>query len=549
MSDFNESDILNNLKQKLNSEPKAPTSKKAYSESISPTISLDNIQKVLSKTDNLSGREKAFIELQQLQYDYADGYGHYGPTISKLTDLLSKYKKLYTYSDPLVESEMNKEIKEIHHEVFDDELKRFLIQLLCFSLIYLIFCMLSLGGFWFGIFYLVATIVLLIFGMLDSEDGTFLLIALCEPIPLFIVLVEWFFGVEGFYLFSIEIHQLVQWFILVCFLLWFFSEHYSLAHKWNNEDKSMNNRILYARKMTKEIAEAREELLKLKEPLYQEYDKIRNEYIHKYSEYLSDNEKTNLCRDLPETFWWEIPREEVSSITINLRSVSTESDNADNYVRREATYFLATNYSALYPRIDQFRKKYLSIFNGCRLNGLCYEVEYEQIIAGEPVTYTTTHTGNKYSGFKKALAMGAYMGFGNDIDKAYNNGELSSSEYQELRALYFAGGANLDDKLNDTITIEETDTYTPHDRKAKNVGYIMLLRDPQNKGYALVDISGVYQHMEHIEETLHPRYVGGSYYGTAPFMPKINITRILGDPVKRDPKIVAKMHFMREECR
>ncbi|MCD7892225.1 MAG: hypothetical protein LUG60_00860 [Erysipelotrichaceae bacterium] len=548
MSDFNESDILNNLKQKLNSEPKKPSSRKTNSESINLAISLDNIIKILSKTDKLSGREKALIELQQLQYDYADGYGHYGPTISKLTDLLAKYKKLYTYSDSLAESEMNKEIKEKHHEIFDDELKRFFIQWICFSLIYLFFCILSLGGFWFGLFYLIAAIVLLIFGMTDYGENVFL-IALCEPIPLFIVLVEWFFGVEGFYLFSIELHQLVQWFILIVFLVINFSGQYSLTRKWNNEDKSMNNRILYARKMTSDIKEMREELLKLKEPLYQEYDKVRSEYVHKYSEYLSDNEKTNLCRDLPETFWWEIPREEVSSITINLRSVSTESDNADNYVRREATYYLDTNYSALYPNMNQFRKNYLSIFNGCRINGVCYEVEYEQIIACEPVTYTTTRTENKYSSFKKTLAMGSYMGLGNDIDKAFNNGEISSTEYQELRSLYLAGGSNLDDKLNDTITIEETETYTPHDHKAKNVGYIMLLNDPQSKGYALVDISGVYQHMEHIEETLHPRYVGGSYYGTAPFMPKIKITRILGDPVKRDPKAVAKMHFMREECR
>ncbi|MCD7807978.1 MAG: ABC transporter permease, partial [Erysipelotrichaceae bacterium] len=543
------SDILNNLKHKLSNEPKKPSSKKANSESISLAISLDNILKILSKTDKLSGREKALIELQQLQYDYADGYGHYGPTIAKLTDLLAKYKELYTYSDPLAESEMNKEIKENHEKILDEEFKRFLIQLFCFSLIYLIICILSLGGFWFGLFYLIAAIVLLIIGMMNEEDGMFVLIALCEIIPLFIVLVECFFGVEGFYLFSIEFHQLIQWFILICFLLWYFSERYSLAHKWNNENKSMNNRILYARKMTNDIKEMREELLKLKEPLYQEYDKVRNEYIHKYSEYLSDTEKENLCRDLPETFWWEIPREEVSSITINLRSVGTEADDADNYVRREATYFFATNYSALYPHIDQFKQKYLSIFNGCRINGVCYEVEYEQIIACEPVTYTTTHTENKYSGFKKALAMGSYMGLGNNLDQAFNNGEISSTEYQELRALYFAGGSKLDDKLNDTITIEETETYTPHDHKASNVGYIMLLNDPQNKGYALVDISGVYQHMEHIEETLHPRYVGGSYYGIAPFMPKIKITRILGDPVKRDPKIVAKMHFMREECR
>ncbi|MCD7893417.1 MAG: hypothetical protein LUG60_06905 [Erysipelotrichaceae bacterium] len=546
MGDFkqtnNGSDILNNLGKKLNSEQKTPTSKEVNGESINPIISLDNIQKILSKTDNLSGREKALIEIQQLQYDYADGYGHYGPIISELTDLLSKYKQIYIYRDPYAELIMNSEIKE--KPLFDEGLKRFFMQLICLSLIYLIFCIVSLGGFWFGLFYLCATIYFISDSIMNDRYRS-LTVSLWEVIPLFIVLVEAFFGVEGIYIFSFEVHKIVEWIIIIGLLAYYLDERY----REFNEDKSMDNRKLFAGKITSEIAEMREELLKLKEPLYQEYDKVRNEYISKYDEYLSDNEKLNLCRDLPETFWWEIPRDAVKSITINLRSVGTEEDNAVNYVRRKSRYPLARNYSALYPHMDQFKQDYLSIFKECQSVGLCYEVEFESVVAGKPVTYTTTHTENKYSSFQKTLAMGSYMGLGNDIDEAYNNGEISYSEYQELRTKYLSGGSMLDDKFNDTVTVEETETYTPHDHKSTAVGSIMLIRDPQNNGYAVVDISGVYQHIEHIEETLHPQYIGGAYYGNAPFMPKINITRILGDPVKRDPKIVARMHFMREECR
>ncbi|MCD7845454.1 MAG: hypothetical protein LUG57_06325 [Oscillospiraceae bacterium] len=526
-------------------------------------LSIDIAQKLLEGGAGSAemSHEKAVEELYRLQYAYADCCGNQGPILKEATALTDKYNKIFRFWN--VPRSASNSLKDDPEGAFVTSFSLGLVPIVIINLLCLAFfiaaCAVDLG---YVLVYVLCYILMAVMGHYVKNDSLASLESRCATlfiIPGAILIIEWIFGIyNGIKIFgSLRLHAVIAGLILVYSVIFAF-----VANKNSNSHELKDIPRFYRSEKDRDndILRTQEALIKLKGALYDEFRRVRAETVNKYRQYLTREEAERLCSQLPQTYWWEVaPPDWTVKASTSSRYFRWEYSRANTQYSRFGNVNMGERYSALYPMEEPGdNSRYKEAENKVRSSaGIVYDIIVESVTNREVVEYSSPVTVEKYkhSGLERLGGAAAYYGLGNDIDRAYNSGALSDSDYNALRTGYVFGGLSVDEKLHEKVseTTYETDSYVRYTTAHRWGGTSVFLKNPHAEGYTLYDYrcESLQSGRKGCMETFHPAYEPQSdataYFPHRPDW--IKVTRILGDPALRDPVIVAEMHYLHRECR
>lgn len=148
-------------------------------------------------------------------------------------------------------------------------------------------------------------------------------------------------------------------------------------------------------------------------------------------------------------------------------------------------------------------------------------------------TETFKYEEYAHSDFSRFSQKMLWASVGYDIDNARKNGQITDEQHAYLSSAYIFASpgvySNIDEK------VEKTGTKYRQVKSFTNiwVGQMLLANDDEADGVAVVDYRCQIPHMFKNIEALHD----------------VKITRVCGDPLSRNPMVMAKFHKVCELCR
>ena len=313
----------------------------------------------------------------------------------------------------------------------------------------------------------------------------------------------------------------------------------------NSIDKENENAKRAFDELEKSIEEDIKTLYTLLPALRKEYDKQREQMLSELDGMITNEEKANLCTDLPTSFWWEITPSQLSKIEYKLdwdgspqqygscvewetKWVQRKKDTAFKNAGEECSPLLP-----IYEDEEISKAKYKE----------CFDIVTSSDDTGYVLDFVTRGTSStmesetiEYEQYKYSDSMRDDVTFleylaGYSLDSSYNQGKIKQEDYIESVANYVADIKKMDDIMNQKETVTKTHYYQVKTNVNIWTGQILLVNT--DAGLSIIDYRC---QMYHVLRNLDA-------------LKDINVTRVFGDVIYRNPIVLAKIHKVCPNCR
>lgn len=458
-----------------------------------------------------------FCDLRDLQCDYADCKGNHGPVISKFSQMLNRYHQNYYDWEPLTEEEKAPP-KPKHSLVSEAVFVGVIIGL------FFLFNFVVDSPFWLCMFYVASGISFSAMG--GNQVWGILVSVLVIPLSLF-KLTEACVVVFIVALLTYVIYALIQQLSAV---------KGTKSHR--SEIKQYEDDL---RKIEKDLEADRKEMNRLLPQLFAEFREKQQEILRNSNETI-DEEVLKMCSELPPLFWWQISPQQLKSFEEEYSKGETDDKVVweTRWVKRSpgkefpdagSEYSPLVEYkdtSEEYKQIyDEVKKEFFAdpsagVFDFIS-RGSATEMEEEYF----------QYEDYAHSDFKRFSDKMLWYGLGNNIDNAKRNGEITDEQYAYLSSAYVTASAGVYSGIDEKV--EKTGMKYQPVKVSTNiwVGQMLLADDDKGDGIAIVDYRSQIPHL----------------FKNIDALEDIRITRVCGDPVRRNPMVLAKIHKVCELCR
>ncbi len=463
------------------------------------------------------------LDLRALQYDYSDCKGNHGPILKQFTDILNRYQKNYYKWEPLTSEDY--ETPQVKYSLISE-----LIFIATVSILFVILCIAFHSAFFAVTFYIVVGIALSV--RRDNPAWAVLVISLN--------LAFMFIGAVLEYNLNI-VPKIIFIGALILYLFASVSKHFSDENMKNEHKSNVKNKMLHLEKLEKELSNDRQKMNELLPLLILEFEEKLKEKIANSNEVIDETD-LSWCNTLPVIFWWQISPHELKqfeeSYVDNISSDVVWETRWINRTKGKEFPDAGYEYSPLieiaetseeHKQIyDETKDEFLQEDNGAGVFDFI-----SRGTASSMVTETFQYEEYLHSDFNRFSKKMLWASVGNDIDDARRKGKITESQHACLSTEYIFASpgvySNIDEK------VEKTGTKYRQIKSSTNiwVGQMLLANDDEADGIAVVDYRCQIPHLFKNIEVLSD----------------VKITRILGDPVSRNPMVMAKFHKVCEFCR
>ncbi len=463
------------------------------------------------------------FELRALQYDYSDCKGNHGPVLQKFTKILNRYQRNFYRWQPLSSEDF--EEPESGYSFVSE-----LIFIAIVGVLFYFLCVASQNNFIAAIFYIVAGIAFSV--RRDNPVWAVIIIAFNLAFMFVGAVLESNLNNIPKFIFTIA---------LVLYVLASVSKQASDAQVKSEHKSSLNKKSLYLENLDRELSADREKMNQLLPELTKEYKEKIHEIIS-LSGVDPDAMDWSWCDRLPAVFWWQITPQELENFEATLLKGSEGSVVWEtrwiNRERGKEFKDAGYEYSPLIE-IAETSEEHKKIYDETKDEFLQEDIGagvFDFISRGTASSMdaeTFKYEEYAHSDFSRFSQKMLWACLGNDIDKARKNGQITDEQHAYLSSAYIFASpgvySNIDEK------VEKTGTKYRQVKSFTNiwVGQMLLANDDEADGVAVVDYRCQIPHMFKNIEVLHD----------------VKITRVCGDPLSRNPMVMAKFHKVCELCR
>ena len=466
--------------------------------------------------------EQLFFSLRNLQYDYADCKGNHGPVLSQFTKILNRYQKNYYNWEPIGEDALNVPTPKYS---LGSELKLIAI----ITAVFVLSAFILQNNFLSAVVYIVAGAFFAV--RRDNIGWAILIIASTLS---FMIVGKLF--MENPSVISIIIFSVA----LVLYSVSALTNYFSAGVENKTYKSMLTEKANNVEKIEKDLVRDRKIMLEMLPSLVSEFKSVQKAVIEKSGCYI-DNDLISLCSELPILYWWQIlpwdlKKCEDSYLEKTNNSIVWETRWVNRTKGKEFPD-AGKEYSPLMEYKDsseEYKREYDNIkseFFGNDSAGV-----FDFISRGTTVSMDEEYFQYevyKHSSIERAIEKSLWIGIGHEIDDLYNSGQITKAQYDALIAEYFVSTMKFSEEIN--AKVEETGVKYRPVRKGTNlwVGQMLLADDDKGDGLVVVDYRCQIPHIFKNIDALHD----------------VKITRVSGDPVKRNPMVMAKFHKVCDLCR
>ena len=474
--------------------------------------------------DDLS---RLLYDLKSLQYDYADCSGDHGPVLREFTQILNRYRSNYYFWKPF-------DISAVFDSAPVGKDNFVKIAKVCGTMIAIALLLNLLTD-----HFLLLTAFYAVSGIVYSKytkNAVWWLSSVTLNISLLICML----AIEK----SVMPVSAVIFFVTTVVVFGLsLKNHFTVDKQRKLYNANYDDAKKRHNDMDEELKRDREKMVQLLPSLFEEFRQVRRGLVEKNSHLLNEKERDFLCSELPLLFWWQILPWDLDKAVKDFEPASQSRDVLweTRWVNRTAGKEYAdagSEYSPLNEVTgteEEYKKAYdiqkadflddesdAGVFDfisrGTSSRGIEEEYSYEE------------YEFSDFNRFGKKLL---WAGVGMEIDQARKDGNITEDQFRRLRNEYvFSTGA-----LYDAID-SKVEKQSVRYRQVKShiniwTGQMLLANDNLADGIAIIDYRCQIPHIFKNIEALRD----------------VKITRVLGDPVFRDPVVMAKIHRECEQCR
>ena len=274
-----------------------------------------------------------------------------------------------------------------------------------------------------------------------------------------------------------------------------------------------------------------------------EFHAKQNELIAKSNESI-DREMLPLLTNLPPLYWWQITPQKLRAFEDKQDEGYKSNTNVlweTRWVNRskgkefpDAGY----EYSPL-MEVSDSSAEYKQAYD--EIKDVCFD-DYTEAGVFDFISRgvsTSTEAETFYyedfalSDYKRAKYESKWKGLGYGMDIARQKGEISAEQYAFLTSTYAFASPGVYEKLDEKVEKEGV-KYNPV-KTSTNMwtGQLLLANDDKGEGVMIIDYRSRIPHL----------------FKNIDALADVNVTRVCGDPIHRDPMIMAKFHKVCVNCR
>lgn len=491
----------------------------------------------MEKSNDSISREEAIASLQVLQYDYADGKGDYGPVITEFTSVLNRYQSNYYQWGQGFSCVGNGYQRVSLKNKMIPMLKTALIIGIVFLILKYLFHM---GWFIAILFYIISGVALTVI----AENFAWSVMYISFGVVLHFVLGD----NEIIY---------VAFFLILYAVMALKSGYEDYINKQRNEQaekqQQLNRQAIdnAYKQLEINLHADWEKLITMEAALRAEYTQKRNELFSECPDCFTDDEKAVLCSDLPEVFWWNITIEQLDQIEKRIKKIETWDSSVSwesRWVNRtpQTAFDAGQEYTALFPIYENNAeispKLYSQVKDNLTSNGSTgYILDFiARGTSSKMEAETVEFEDYAHSQAARDLADLGTLLTAHSIDKAYRddlsklgyNEELEQT-YADVVGSFVVGSTLLDEKMNKKVTQTWTDYHQVKNHTNIWMGQVLMTEDDEPGGVMIMDYRCQIPHVLSCIDLLNT----------------VKVTRVLGDPMYRNPIVMAKIHKICKDCR
>lgn len=470
----------------------------------------------------MQNTDRLLFDLRNLQYDYADCKGNHGLVLSKFTQILNRYQKNYYMWEPLSKEDLDE--PEPKYSLIS-ELKLIAI----IAAVFILSALILQNNFLSVVVYIAAGAIFTV--RRDNIGWAILIIALTLS---FMIAGKLF--MDG----SSTISTVIFAIALALYLFSAVIRHFSAVGVKEKHKANINETISKLDKIEKELVRDQKIMNEMLPSLISEFKCKQREFAERSGDAV-DEDVLALCSEMPVMFWWQIlpwdlkkyedsfTEQKNDNVAWETRWVNRSKGNEFPDAGSEYSPLMEiTDSSEEYKRLyDEVKKEFFEDSSA----GV-----FDFISRG-----TTTSMDEEFfqyeeyahSDFYRTSKEMLWASVGYDIDDARRKGQITAEQYSSLCAAYYVAGSDVYSDIN--AKVEKTGMKYRPVKSSTNiwVGQMLLADDDKGDGIVVVDYRCQIPHIFKNIDELH----------------NVRITRVSGDPVNRNPMVMAKFHKVCELCR